>query len=1392
MAERTLTVRLRAVVDGYERALEGAARTTDQLADRADRMSRMAGQATKVGGELARNVTLPLGIAGAGVVKFAGDFEAGMREVQALTGATASEMEMLSGQAKKLGMETQFSAGQAADAMGQLVKGGFDVRQTYAALPGVMQLAAAATLDIASAADVATNVLSGYGMAVEDLGRVNDVLAQTANASDTDVRELGEAFKMVGPVARSAGMGFEETSATLALLAENGIRGTMAGTALRGMIASLLAPSGAATTVLDRLGVSVTDAQGQLLPMTDIVEQFAAAGATTSDVYQVFGREVAGSMSALLGSGAPALERMTALLEESGGTAERLASAKMGGLNGSIESLRGSLEGLAIEVGGKGGVSAFIQSLASGATALTNAMASAPAPLVKTGVAIAGLAAASGPAIWAAGKMATMYGPVVSGIRATVGWLQTMRLQMALAQAQGISTGGALATMFGPQAAVLVGVAALAGLMYLAKRQADEWAASHIAAGDAAMQLAESANIATRELGALHDAQERGVVGTDDFRKANEEAIATLRRIADEDLQQSFLLEIGYQMVLRGGSPEDAVEAVRRLANAAGVDVPVSLTVQNVDDFENQVQAAVDRAKGLMSDMAGNIGAGQLTEDVRADLDAIASAAADAWKTDNVAGFAQILAAAEAQLGDNVAAIEHLSDRTLELTEVQGLSTMSTGSAADALRQMAGEASLADAEQKKVVDGIMQAAAAMDGGLTPANLAAAAAQRTAGRTASEYGDKAAKAADGTGDLAGATGEAADAMAAAAKEGGIFGDQLEAVARQARLGSLAVDAAASAADAFSRSIEQSTSLDDQLSAGLQAGRALQSLRAGLKGESDAADQASKKTDAAAEAVEQLGDALSRTDPKLSEAGIRLGGLAAAADAYRTSIDQSTGLDDQISSALSLGEAYTAFRRSVRRLPADFDTVGASLGRYRKSQTTAIQNVAQLGKATTDYLATLISSGAGHERVRAEAGRLRGEYEAQMRQAGLTGDAVARYLEVLGLTPRQVETALKVSGQEQARFQIQAYMGLLEGRIPAEVATGVVASIESGNLDGAARQLATWAKTNPVEVRTEVDGEVTGKDGKPVKWELPADFDPLVAAMGGYTDAQQRGIEGLQQLGDATGEYLASLIGAGEPERARDAADLLRQAYHDQLAQLGLNEDQIGRYLEVLGLTPAQVETAIVVSGDEEARFKIETYSALLSEEIPPEVSSEVLTLIDEGKLGEAADRLKRWRESESGKTITIGVAVGQPGTGLFGILPSFTPTVTQPGQGPFGLIPSAPRPTTLAPKGRAHGGPVAADETYRVLEHGRAELFTPTVPGTITPLSQLMTPAPQRTDPALAQALGQLAASPASLHLDLGGVTVVSPRSEPTPEAIIRGVSSKVYDETGLSLAGVRR
>lgn len=377
-------------------------------------MQRIGTNLQQSGAVMTRRLTLPLVAAGGAIVKVAADFETGMNRVRAVSGATGTEFDALRNQAMELGRTTQFSAAQAADAMGFLAMAGFDANEILGAMPATLTLAASANLDLGRSADIVSNIMTGYGIQVSDLGGAVDVLAMAFTSSNTDLGQLGDAFKYAGPVAKGAGISFEETAAALGLMGSAGIQASMAGTSLRGAITRLLNPTGQVAAKLKELGIEALTADGNLKPLHDIIGQLETSGASTADMMLIFGQRAGPAMATLVEQGSDALRDFTATLEDSGGTAQRIADIQMEGMRGAFLRMKSAAEGFAIAIGDSGllnDVASFAELLAG----LFRSLAETNPELLRNATMLLGIAAAIGPVKWAMGGLIRGIGTLLTG-----------------------------------------------------------------------------------------------------------------------------------------------------------------------------------------------------------------------------------------------------------------------------------------------------------------------------------------------------------------------------------------------------------------------------------------------------------------------------------------------------------------------------------------------------------------------------------------------------------------------------------------------------------------------------------------------------------------------------------------------------------------------------------------------------------------------------------------------------------------------------------------------------------------------------------------------------------------------------------------------------------------
>lgn len=296
-----------------------------------------------------------------------GGFEEGMDGVAAVTQATDEQMKALVATARKLGAETRYSATEAAQGMAFLGQAGFTTEQIIAAMPGTLDLATAGQLGLAEAADIASNVLAGFGLAATEATRTADVLAMGAAASNTNVQGLGDAMKYIAPLAAAMGISMEESAAAIGILSNAGLKGSEAGTGLRGMLASLASPTREAATILQAYGVQLDEVNPATRSLSEVIHRLAGAGLSAGDAMEIFGREAAPAMLALT-SKADGFDELADKITKSKGAAKEMATVMGSNLRGDFKELDSAVEELVLKIGDAG----LLQVLRDGTVATTD------------------------------------------------------------------------------------------------------------------------------------------------------------------------------------------------------------------------------------------------------------------------------------------------------------------------------------------------------------------------------------------------------------------------------------------------------------------------------------------------------------------------------------------------------------------------------------------------------------------------------------------------------------------------------------------------------------------------------------------------------------------------------------------------------------------------------------------------------------------------------------------------------------------------------------------------------------------------------------------------------------------------------------------------------------
>ena len=277
-------------------------------------------------------------------VDSARDFESAMSRVGAASGATAEELAQLKAAAEEAGASTQYTSVEAAAALENLAKAGLSASDAVATLPAVLDLATAGGVDLATSSDFISKAVAGMGLSFQDAGRVADVLAKGANASNTSVTGLAQALSYAAPLANSLGLSLEQTVAIIGKFADAGIDGSRAGTALNSTLAQFSNPASTFRRELASAGIITGD-------FDQALRQLAAAGPAGQKAILAVGQEAGPALRALLNQGIGSLDELKAKLDDSAGSARTFAAVMSDNLDGASKGLGSAWEALKIKLG---------------------------------------------------------------------------------------------------------------------------------------------------------------------------------------------------------------------------------------------------------------------------------------------------------------------------------------------------------------------------------------------------------------------------------------------------------------------------------------------------------------------------------------------------------------------------------------------------------------------------------------------------------------------------------------------------------------------------------------------------------------------------------------------------------------------------------------------------------------------------------------------------------------------------------------------------------------------------------------------------------------------------------------------------------------------------------
>ena len=296
------------------------------------------------------------------------DFEAAMSRVEAISGATGSEVAKLTNKAKEMGATTKFTATESAEAFNYMAMAGWKTEDMLGGIEGILSLAAASGEDLATTSDIVTDALTAFNMKASDAGRFSDVLAAAASNANTTVSGMGETFKYAGSMAGSLGYSIEDVALMTGLMANAGIKGTMAGTALNSIFTRLSTNTHGAADAISKLGIEFFTADGTARKLSDVMGELRTATADMSPQQKsVLANTIAGTQAqkgllAVLNASTQDYDKLAKAIENADGAAAGMSDTMMDNLQGSITLLQSAVDGVKISFGER--LSPYVRGLA--------------------------------------------------------------------------------------------------------------------------------------------------------------------------------------------------------------------------------------------------------------------------------------------------------------------------------------------------------------------------------------------------------------------------------------------------------------------------------------------------------------------------------------------------------------------------------------------------------------------------------------------------------------------------------------------------------------------------------------------------------------------------------------------------------------------------------------------------------------------------------------------------------------------------------------------------------------------------------------------------------------------------------------------------------------------
>ena len=584
-------------LNSYEKALDDVQNAAEDAGDSAQKASDGF---TVMKGALASLVADGIRAAVSGLKDLAqqafeagASFESAMSKVGAVSGANAEELDKLTAKAQEMGEKTVFSASQSAEAFNYMAMAGWKTEDMLGGIEGVMNLAAASGADLATTSDIVTDALTAFGKSAEDAGHLADIMAAASSNANTNVEMMGETFKYVAPVAGSLGFSMEDTATAIGLMANAGIKASQGGTALRSIINRLVAPTKESGTAMDRLGLSITDSEGNMKSLAQIMQDLRKSFRGLSKDEQasiakhLAGQEAMSGLLAIVNASETDFVKLSNAIDSSSGAAQDMADTMNDNVSGQLTLLNSQIEGVMIKQFDRASAS-----MRKGINSVSEAIASVNWDKVGDAVGYFAEKAASlfsfilsngssivGILTTIASVTATLF--AVNKIGAFIGWLNSLMrtytsLNAVITTVKTSQLALNAAQLASPIGLVVAGLGALAAAFIVAGQRMKENAKEAYGLTDAEKEL-------NREIKNNYDAQKQLNEQRDDNVKATTGEFNYIKRLKDEYnglIDKNGEVKKGY---------EDRAEFIKsQLADALGIEY-------------NKVQELID-ANGKLGD----------------------------------------------------------------------------------------------------------------------------------------------------------------------------------------------------------------------------------------------------------------------------------------------------------------------------------------------------------------------------------------------------------------------------------------------------------------------------------------------------------------------------------------------------------------------------------------------------------------------------------------------------------------------------------------------------------------------------------------------------------------------------------------------------------------------